>query len=125
MRVRYSFWLETVHSQCNVLRSSKGHAAKIFMVLRILGLVLALALAAYGLMGPAWFSAPAEQAERAALKVAAEKLNVRKSASTNSEIVGELKMGDKVTVVEEGEAGWVKVSSAKLQGWVKRSFLSD
>jgi uncharacterized protein YgiM (DUF1202 family) len=95
------------------------------MVLRILGLALALALAAYGLMGPAWFSAPTEQAERAALKVAAEKLNVRKAASTDSDIVGELRKGDKVLVVEQGEAGWVKVSSGQLQGWVKRSFLTD
>jgi uncharacterized protein YgiM (DUF1202 family) len=95
------------------------------MALRILGLVVALALAAYGLVGPTWFGAPVERAERLALKVAADKVNVRKSASTDSDIVGELKKGDKVTVVKQGEAGWVKVSSGKLQGWVKRSLLGN
>jgi N-acetylmuramoyl-L-alanine amidase len=95
------------------------------MALRIMGLVVALALVAYGLVGPPLFDAPVEQAELPTLKVSAEKLNVRKSDSTDSEIVGELKRGDKVTVVEQGEAGWVKVSSGKLQGWVKRSFLAD
>jgi uncharacterized protein YgiM (DUF1202 family) len=95
------------------------------MALRIFGLVVALALAAYGLVGPIWISMPVERAERPALKVAADKVNVRKSASTDADIVGELKKGDKVTVVEQGEAGWVKVSSGKLQGWVKRSFLAD
>jgi uncharacterized protein YgiM (DUF1202 family) len=95
------------------------------MALRILGLVVALALAAYGLVGPTWLGAPVERAERPALKVAADKVNVRKSASTDSDIVGELKRGDKVTVVEQAEAGWVKVSSGKLQGWVKRSLLGN
>jgi uncharacterized protein YgiM (DUF1202 family) len=95
------------------------------MALRILGLVLSLALAAYGLMAPSWFNTPVERTDRTALKVAADKLNVRKSASTESEIVGELKKGDTVKIVEEGEAGWVKVSGAKLQGWVRRSFLAD
>jgi uncharacterized protein YgiM (DUF1202 family) len=95
------------------------------MPLRILGLVVALALAAYGLVGPTWFSTPIERAERTAQKVAADKVNVRKSASTDSDIVGELKRGDKVTVVEQGESGWVRISSGKLQGWVKRSFLAD
>ena len=95
------------------------------MALRILGLVVALALAAYGVMGPSLFTASVKQAERPALKVAADKLNVRNSSSTDSEIVGELKKGDKVKIVEEGEGGWVKVSGAKVLGWVKRSFLTD
>jgi uncharacterized protein YgiM (DUF1202 family) len=103
------------------------------MTLRILGLVLSLALAAYGLLGPVTFDRIVwwemrwntdASPKRASLKVVADKVNVRRSASIESDILGELKKGDAVFIVDEGEAGWVKVSAVHVEGWVKRSFLS-
>jgi SH3-like domain-containing protein len=108
------------------------------MALRICGLILSVILAIYGLIGPGtsgpflpWLlgersntiAPPAQGIRGLAVKVLADKLNVRRAATASSEILGAFQKGDEVVIVEEGDADWVKVSNASIEGWVKRSFL--
>lgn len=51
-------------------------------------------------------------------------VNVRKEASTSSEIVTSLQMNTEV-VVESEEAGWSKVNVNGIQGYIASSLLSD
>jgi hypothetical protein len=115
-------------------------AGSLLMALRICGLILSVVLAIYGLIGPGtsgpflpWLlgerlnstGRPAEGTRGPSVKVLADKLNVRRASTASSEIVGAFQKGDEVVIVEEGEAGWVKVSNASVEGWVKRSFLEN
>jgi hypothetical protein len=60
-------------------------------------------------------------------QVAAKRLNIRESSSASSEVIGELKIGDKVHVLGLGPDGWVRVSTENdlLTGWVKGKFLNE
>ena len=49
-------------------------------------------------------------------------LNIRKSGSTDSEIVGKMKKGNIATVVEKGSE-WTKVKSGNVTGYVKNDYL--
>lgn len=49
-------------------------------------------------------------------------LNIRKSASTDSEIVGKMKKGNIATVVKKGSE-WTKVKSGNVTGYVKNDYL--
>ena len=49
-------------------------------------------------------------------------LNIRKSASTDSEIIGKMKKGNIAAVVEKGSE-WTKVKSGNVTGYVKNDYL--
>ncbi len=61
----------------------------------------------------------------AALRITADALNLRKSASTSAEILDVLDEGAIVTCVETtGSTGWVRVESADgTRGWVSREYV--
>ena len=57
--------------------------------------------------------------------VQAEKLRVRSKPGTRFEVVGQLKKGDAVKVVEEKE-GWLKIVAPEtIEGWVSNKFIKD
>ncbi|MBQ2956958.1 MAG: SpoIID/LytB domain-containing protein [Clostridia bacterium] len=58
------------------------------------------------------------------LRSASSKLNVRKSATTNSAIVGTLKHGTRVEVLESSD-GWSRIRSGSMTGYVMTSYLSQ
>ena len=49
-------------------------------------------------------------------------VNVRKKATTDSKIVGQMYKGDAGKVVKKGD-GWTKIKSGNCVGWVKNDFL--
>lgn len=55
-------------------------------------------------------------------KVNTQTLNVRKEASTESSILGQVPNGEELTVVEEID-GWTKVSIEEGDGWVANEFV--
>lgn len=55
-------------------------------------------------------------------KVNTQTLNVRKEASTESSILGQVPDGEELTVVEEID-GWTKVSIEEGDGWVSNEFV--
>lgn len=55
-------------------------------------------------------------------KVNTQTLNVRKEASTDSSILGQVPDGEELTVVEEID-GWTKVSIEEGDGWVSNEFV--
>ncbi|MBR2704597.1 MAG: cadherin-like beta sandwich domain-containing protein [Clostridia bacterium] len=52
-------------------------------------------------------------------------INVRKSYSADSDKIGSLKAGDKVTRIAKGDNGWSKVSYNGSTGYIKTSLLTD
>jgi len=57
--------------------------------------------------------------------VQAEKLRVRSKPSTKFEVVGQLKKGDEVKVVEEKE-GWLKIVAPEaVSGWMSNKFINN
>lgn len=52
------------------------------------------------------------------------KLNVRKSASTSSSIIGTLNNNTKVTILEKTN-GWYKISYNGIVGYVSASYISE
>ena len=63
-----------------------------------------------------------EVGERVAV-VTTQTLNVRKEASVDAELVGQVPMGDELSVLEEGD-GWVKVSVSAGDGWVSMDYVT-
>ena len=55
--------------------------------------------------------------------VTTQTLNVRKEATTDAELVGQVPMGDELTVLEEAD-GWVKVSVGAGDGWVSADYVT-
>ena len=55
-------------------------------------------------------------------RVTASSLNVRATASTSAEIIGGLKVGDAVTIVEELD-GWYKITTSKYTGYVSSQYV--
>lgn len=54
----------------------------------------------------------------------ADKVNFRKDANTESEIIEELKVGSAVKVLEDN-GDWIKVKKGEEEGFVRSSYLSD
>ena len=50
-------------------------------------------------------------------------LNVRREPSTQSEILGVLRNGQRLIVEAETEDGWAKMKTAELEGYVMLSFI--
>ncbi|CEG29099.1 N-acetylmuramoyl-L-alanine amidase [Bacillus sp. B-jedd] len=65
----------------------------------------------------------AEAAYSFQAKVTASSLNVRSGGSTAYQVVGSLKSGQVVTVLEQ-KNGWSMVSSGTLKGWVSTQYLA-
>mgnify|MGYP002526792361 FL=1 len=55
-------------------------------------------------------------------KVTASSLNMRKSASSDSKVVGTLREGDKVTI-KDSSGGWYKVSKGSKTGYVAKKYI--
>lgn len=55
--------------------------------------------------------------------VTADLLNIRSSASTNSDVLAQLTRDAQVNVIESTD-GWYKVSTGNLSGWVSGQYLS-
>ena len=55
-------------------------------------------------------------------KVTASSLNMRKSASSDSKVVGVLKEGDKVTI-KDSSGSWYKVSKGSKTGYVAKKYI--
>jgi TonB family protein len=70
-------------------------------------------------------SKPAEEKVIGSVRVTASALNVRTEASTDADVVMQVKKGDQLDVLANGE-GWVKVrlSSGEV-GWVASRFVSS
>ena len=54
--------------------------------------------------------------------VQTDALNVRSDANTDSEVLGQVPLGEKLTVLEEN-GDWVKVSIEEGDGWVSNEFV--
>ena len=72
---------------------------------------------------------PEESTEKKTMKVAADILNLRSEASTNSSIVTKLKKDDELKVIEETKddngTTWVKVDFNGQVGFVSKEFLGE
>ena len=55
-------------------------------------------------------------------KVTASSLNIRKSASSDSKVVGTLREGDKVTI-KDSSGSWYKVSKGSKTGYVAKKYI--
>ena len=55
--------------------------------------------------------------------VTASSLNIRKSASTESDVVGHLREGDKVTI-DDTQGSWYKISASGKKGYVAKKYIS-
>ena len=55
-------------------------------------------------------------------KVTASSLNLRKSASSDSKVVGTLREGDKVTI-KDSSGSWYKVSKGSKTGYVAKKYI--
>ena len=51
-------------------------------------------------------------------------LNVREGASLNDRVVGVLRNGSRLVVMEETEDGWARMKTAEIQGYVSMSFIT-
>ena len=73
---------------------------------------------------PVQTAAPAPAKTLGTVRVDASALNVRKEASTNGEVLAQVKRGEALTLLEEGES-WSKVRLANGEtGYVSSRFLS-
>ncbi|MDB0441032.1 C40 family peptidase [Clostridioides difficile] len=54
----------------------------------------------------------------------ADKVNLRKDKSENSEVIGELEKGSSLLVLEEN-GDWLKVKDGEAEGYVKSSYVTD
>ena len=55
-------------------------------------------------------------------KITASSLNMRKSASTDSKVVGVLREGDKVTI-KDSSGSWYKVTKGSKTGYVAKKYV--
>jgi len=55
--------------------------------------------------------------------VTASSLNIRKSASSDSDVVGRLREGDKVTI-NDTQGSWYKISAGSKKGYVAKKYIS-
>lgn len=68
-------------------------------------------------------SAPVEAKAIGTVRVTASALNVRAEASSNAEVIGQVKRGEKLTLLDESES-WSKVKLASGEtGWAASRFL--
>lgn len=74
--------------------------------------------------GKGWIPARFVDVESAPAFVTEEKVNFRKEANTDSDIISELAKGDKLKVLEV-EENWVKVKNGDEEGYVSAKYLSD
>ena len=63
--------------------------------------------------------------ESKTMYVTANILNLRKSASSDAEIIDQLSLDDKVTVLEEVDNQWCKVSFLGKEGYIAKQYLSN
>ena len=64
----------------------------------------------------------AKSVGRRVANVQTDALNVRSDANTDSEVLGQVPLGEKLTVLEEN-GDWVKVSIEEGDGWVSNEFV--
>ena len=70
-------------------------------------------------------SVPETPSETTTATVNADVLNVRSGKGTNTSIVGTIRNGETVTVLDNSDATWVKVkTSSGLEGYVHRDYLN-
>ncbi len=83
---------------------------KIFLVLTLtLGLIFGLSITAFA-------------AEKGT--ITASSLNVRASGSTSAKILGSLKKGTSVDILQKS-GSWYYIQSGKLKGWASKSYISS
>ncbi len=63
------------------------------------------------------------QVQACAVVIADEALHLRNGAGASAEVIGYLKHGDQVRVIDASDADWWLVDSAGQQGFVRSSFL--
>ncbi|MDD3172801.1 MAG: NlpC/P60 family protein [Herbinix sp.] len=62
--------------------------------------------------------------ENLGVSIADDYVNIRKDASTDSEVVGKLYRGCAADILEKLEAGWVKIKSGEVEGYIASDFLA-
>ncbi|MEI3552245.1 MAG: SH3 domain-containing protein [Acutalibacteraceae bacterium] len=68
---------------------------------------------------------PETPSETTTATVNADVLNVRSGKGTDTSIVGTIRNGETVTVLDNSDAGWVKIKTASgLEGYVAREYLT-
>lgn len=67
--------------------------------------------------------APVSKYANIGISIADNYVNIRKEASTDSEIVGKLYTGAAATITKEGKK-WVKVESGKVKGYIMKEYLA-
>ncbi len=58
------------------------------------------------------------------VSTASDFVNIRKKASTDSEVVGKLYKGCAADILETLDGGWVKIKSGKVEGYIATQFLA-
>lgn len=61
--------------------------------------------------------------ENTGISIADDYVNIRKKANTDSKVVGKLYQGSAVKI-EKQKGSWVKISSGKVNGYIKKEFLA-
>jgi len=70
-----------------------------------------------------YFSLDSVQAsDNSVLQISADKVNLRQLASTQSEVIRQLRQGDTVRVITEN-SNWIKVRTRQRTGWISRLYL--
>lgn len=62
--------------------------------------------------------------ENLGVSIADDFVNIRKKASTESDIVGRLYRGCAADILETLDSGWVKIKSGKVEGYIATQFLA-
>jgi uncharacterized protein YgiM (DUF1202 family) len=76
-------------------------------------------------ISPSPFPSPAGRGERCAQVTASKSLNLRSGASEHSQIIAWLDSGDIVSVTDQSDSEWWKISTGDLNGYVKARYLAE
>lgn len=74
--------------------------------------------------GEGWLAARYVDIKEAKGYITAEKVNLRKEANTDSDVIEELELGASVKVLEDGE-NWLKVQKGEEEGYIRSYYIAE